>query len=431
MERQTFNRVADVPSRIGTARTSSALPSARRTFSVVFFCKKTKVTKKGKAPIYVRIKTCGMATEIYTQCRIEPERWNQRLERSLYKDEIDQQINSIVATYRANILAAYDQIIKEGKEPTCFAIKHRLVNPAGHARMFLAEFSRYCDKRQKEVGVRITQLTANKYHRLLRYLKEYMQAQYNKEDLPLDMVNYEYLDGLNTFMQTAHNCKTNGAVNLLCCLKNFMLYAIRNEWIEKNPFQYYKLKPEHNKAKDHLTKSELDVLISKPMPNVRIERIRDVFAFCCLTGLAFTDADHLRPEHIGADDNGQLWIHKPREKTAIMSRIPLLPHPVKLLQKYAHDPNYRQRGKMLPVPSNSKMNAYLKELAGICNIDKTLTTHVARHTFACLAVEYGMPIDVLAKILGHSNTNMTRHYVQFSEGLIGREMQKIGKVLSA
>lgn len=431
MERQTFNRVADVPSRIGTARTSSALPSARRTFSVVFFCKKTKVTKKGKAPIYVRIKTCGMATEIYTQCRIEPERWNQRLERSLYKDEIDQQINSIVATYRANILAAYDQIIKEGKEPTCFAIKHRLENPAGHARMFLAEFSRYCDKRQKEVGVRITQLTANKYHRLLRYLKEYMQAQYNKEDLPLDMVNYEYLDGLNTFMQTAHNCKTNGAVNLLCCLKNFMLYAIRNEWIEKNPFQYYKLKPEHNKAKDHLTKSELDVLISKPMPNVRIERIRDVFAFCCLTGLAFTDADHLRPEHIGADDNGQLWIHKPREKTAIMSRIPLLPHPVKLLQKYAHDPNCRQRGKMLPVPSNSKMNAYLKELAGICNIDKTLTTHVARHTFACLAVEYGMPIDVLAKILGHSNTNMTRHYAKFSEGLIGREMQKIGKVLSA
>ena len=107
----------------------------RKTFNVVFFCKKTKVTKKGKAPIYVRIKTCGTATEIYTRCQIEPERWNQRLERSLYKDEIDQQINSIVASYRANVLAAYDQLIKEGKEPTCFAIKHRLENPAGNARL--------------------------------------------------------------------------------------------------------------------------------------------------------------------------------------------------------------------------------------------------------------------------------------------------------
>ena len=155
-----------------------------------------------------------------------------------------------------------------------------------------------------------------------------------------------------------------------------------------------------------------------------------LIVFYRYTGLAFTDADHLRPEHISADDNGQLWIHKPREKTAVMSRIPLLPHPVKLLQKYEYDPNCRQRGKMLPVPSNSKMNAYLKELAGICNIDKTLTTHVARHTFACLAVEYGMPIDVLAKILGHTNTNMTRHYAKFSEGLIGREMQKIGSIFA-
>lgn len=205
-----------------------------------------------------------------------------------------------------------------------------------------------------------------------------------------------------------------------------MRYAIRNEWIEKDPFRNYKLKEEHNKDKDHLTKNELETLIRKPMPNDRLERIRDVFAFCCLTGLAFTDVEHLRKEHITADEQGTQWIHKPREKTTVMSRIPLLPHPVRLLKKYEN--NGLEKGKLLPVPSNQKMNAYLKEIAGICNIDKTLTTHVARHTFACLAVEYGMPIDVLAKILGHSNTNMTRHYAKFSEQLIGREMQKIGQM---
>ena len=180
-----------------------------------------------------------------------------------------------------------------------------------------------------------------------------------------------------------------------------------------------------------MTKGELETLIRKEMPNERLSRIRDVFAFCCLTGLAFTDADHLRPEHIGVDRNGQLWIHKPREKTAIMSRIPLLPHTIRLLRKYEQDTKCRERGRMLPIPSNTKMNAYLKEIAALCDIDKTLTTHVARHTFACLAVEYGMPIDVLAKILGHSNTNMTRHYAKFSEQLIGREMQKIGQVFAA
>ena len=297
--------------------------------------------------------------------------------------------------------------------------------------MFLVEFSKYCDKRQREVGIRLTQLTANKYHRLLRYMTEYMREQYRKDDLPLDAIDYAYIDGLNTFMQTAHNCKNNGAVNLLCCLKNFILYAIRNEWLEKNPFRYYKMKIDKTNVKVPLTKEELDTLIHKPLPNDRLARIRDVFSFCCLTGLAFTDVDHLRREHITTDEDGTQWIHKPREKTAVMSTIPLLKQPKAILQKYAFDLHCMESGKLLPVPSNQKMNAYMSEIATICGLNKKLTTHCARHTFACLAVEYGMPIDVLAKILGHTNTNMTRHYAKFSEQLIGREMQKIGEVFAA
>ncbi len=402
----------------------------RTTFSVVFFCKKTKVNKKGKAPVYARITTSGQATEIYTQCQVEPEHWSQRLERCVLRDAVSTQINGIIASYRANILAAYDSIIKEGKEPHCFAIKQRLEHAVGCSRMFLAEFSKYCDKRQTEVGVRITQLTANKYHRLLRYMTEYTREQYKKEDQPLDMISYEYIDGLNTFMQTAHQCKNNGAVNLLCCLKNFILYAIRNEWIEKNPFRYYKMKIDKSNVKVPLTKLELDTLIRKPMPNDRLDRIRDVFVFCCLTGLAFTDADNLRREHITTDEHGTMWIHKPREKTAVMSRVPLLPLPIDLLNKYTRDPDLQVKGKLLPVPSNQKMNAYLKEIADLCNIQKNLTTHCARHTFATLAIEYGMPIDIIAKILGHTNTNMTRRYAKISEANISREMQKLGIVMA-
>ncbi len=348
----------------------------------------------------------------------------------MLRDAVSTQINGIIASYRANILAAYDSIIKEGKEPHCFAIKQRLEHAVGCSRMFLAEFSKYCDKRQTEVGVRITQLTANKYHRLLRYMTEYTREQYKKEDQPLDMISYEYIDGLNTFMQTAHQCKNNGAVNLLCCLKNFILYAIRNEWIEKNPFRYYKMKIDKSNVKVPLTKLELDTLIRKPMPNDRLDRIRDVFVFCCLTGLAFTDADNLRREHITTDEHGTMWIHKPREKTAVMSRVPLLPLPIDLLNKYTRDPDLQVKGKLLPVPSNQKMNAYLKEIADLCNIQKNLTTHCARHTFATLAIEYGMPIDIIAKILGHTNTNMTRRYAKISEANISREMQKLGIVMA-
>lgn len=148
----------------------------------------------------------------------------------------------------------------------------------------LAEFGKYCEKRQQEVGIRITQLTANKYHRLLRYMTESIRDIYHKEDLPLETVDYAYVDGLNTCMQTAYSCHNNGAVNLPCCLKNFLLYTVRNEWIEKNPFRYYKMKIDMTNVKVPLTKVELDLLLKRPMPNERLDRIRDVFCFCASTG---------------------------------------------------------------------------------------------------------------------------------------------------
>lgn len=119
---------------------------------------------------------------------------------------------------------------------------------------------------------------------MLRYLREYTLAKYKKEDLPLEQINYEYVDGLYTFLQTAHNCHHNGAITIMRCLRTFMLFCIRNEWVEKTPFQHFKLHEEKNKEKAHLTKDELDTIIRKPLNNARLERVRDVFAFCCLTG---------------------------------------------------------------------------------------------------------------------------------------------------
>ena len=296
--------------------------------------------------------------------------------------------------------------------------------------MLIAGLTDYVKRRQAEVGVRITQRTADKYERLLRYLKQYLAQRGKAEDIPVERMNYKFLDGFNLFLQTAHRCRHNGAVAVMDCLRNFVLYCLRNEWITKNPFRYYKLKEDEVQAKEHLTAHELELLTRKELDH-RLARIRDVFVFCCLTGLAFADADHLRREHLSQDDEGRWWIHKPREKTSVMSRIPLLPASLEILRRYERDEACLARGRVLPTPSNQKMNAYMKEIAAVCGIDKVLTTHCARHTFACMAVEYSMPIDVLAKILGHSNTNMTRHYAKFSETVIGREMEAFGERLAS
>ena len=285
----------------------------RKTFFVSFFLRRDRVMKNGTAPIMARISVNGIAREVYTQCRTPVDKWDTAKGRATGRDKLAYEVNAYIDDFRAKVVEIYRTLQAEGFEGNALEIKERLQSPGKQAKMFLEELTLYCEKRQKEVGVRITQLTSNKYYRLCRYLREYTKQECKKDDIRLSAVSYGYLDGFNTYLQTAHRCHHNGAVNILDCLRNFMLYCLRNEWIEKNPFKNYKL----------------------------------------------------------------------------------------------------------------------KEIATICGLNKKLTTHCARHTFACLAVEYGMPIDVLAKILGHTNTNMTRHYAKFSEQLIGREMQKIGQVFAA
>lgn len=151
----------------------------------------------------------------------------------------------------------------------------------------------------------------------------------------------------------------------------------------------------------------------------------------CFTGLAFIDVQQLSPEHIVKDNNGNLWIRKPRQKTKNMCNIPLLDIPLEILRKYADYPACKKKGVLLPVPCNQKMNSYLKEIADLCLIKKNLTTHTARHSYAtsvCLA--NGVSIENVAKMLGHTNIKMTQHYARVLDSSILKDMNNVRDVLS-
>ena len=150
-----------------------------------------------------------------------------------------------------------------------------------------------------------------------------------------------------------------------------------------------------------------------------------LIVFYRFTGLAFSDIHGLRKEHIVEDSNGVRGIRKGRQKTKIMCNIPLMEVPLKILEKYSTNEYCRKHGVLFPVLCNQKMNACLKELADICGIKKTLTTHVARHTFATFALANGVSIESVAKMLGHTNVQMTRHYARVLDRTVIREMSQI------
>ncbi len=155
----------------------------------------------------------------------------------------------------------------------------------------------------------------------------------------------------------------------------------------------------------------------------RLEHVRDVFVFCCFTGLAYADAKKLTHDDFVVGIDGELWINTKRTKTKTKSNIPVLPTAMMILEKYENSP-LLVNGKVLPVLTNQKMNAYLKEIADLSGIKKKLTTHLARHTFATtVTLSNGVSIESVSKMLGHKSVRTTQHYAKILNRKVSEDMQ--------
>jgi integrase len=151
--------------------------------------------------------------------------------------------------------------------------------------------------------------------------------------------------------------------------------------------------------------------------------VRDIFLFCCFTGLAYADVKKLRRWDLVTGVDGEQWISIKRQKTDTPSRIPILPAASLLIHRYADHPHCENSGRVLPVLSNQKMNAYLKEIADVCGINKPITFHIARHTFATtVTLLNGVPIESVSKMLGHTNIQTTQHYAKILDIKVGADM---------
>lgn len=195
-------------------------------------------------------------------------------------------------------------------------------------------------------------------------------------------------------------------------------------WIQVNPYEEIKYR-EEKVEKPYLTEEELNVIINKKISIERLSVIRDVFLFCCYTGLAFTDVKELKMDNIKHGIDGNKWVFKYRHKTDVESTVPLLEPAKNLIAKYNTHPFREIEGLVFPVPSNQKMNAYLKEIADICGIEKILTTHTARRTFATIMLQNRMSMEAVSKMLGHTSLYMTKRYAKITEQLIANDFKNM------
>lgn len=404
----------------------------RDSFRVLFFLKKTKLLKNGEASVCMRITVNGTRVENNIRKSIDPALWSQAKETARGKSRRACDLNTYIEEARIRLYQIFCELEQQNRPVTAHLLQELFFGQEKpkEVRTLLGTMQEHNDQCRALVGTDYALITVRRYESCRRYLAELIRQRYGKEDLPLAEVNGELVRAFAFYLKTEKGCQQNTVIRYMKCLKKITNLARANDWMAKDPFLGIRFH-EKEVVREFLTMDELQTIYRKEFPLERLTLVRDVFIFAAFTGLAFIDVQQLAPEHIARDNNGNLWIRKPRQKTKNMCNIPLLDIPQEILRKYADHPTCRKKGVLLPVPCNQKMNSYLKEIADICMIRKNLTTHCARHSYAtsvCLA--NGVSLENVAKMLGHSNIKMTQHYARVLDSSILRDMMQVERAIS-
>lgn len=400
----------------------------RQTFNVLFFIRKTRTVKSGETPIMLRITIQGQLAEMQLKRTVKPELWSQAKERCTGKDSKSVEVNRYLESIKLRLYEIHRTLEDENKLINPMEIKRRFLGLDEKHKMFFEVFQEHNDKCRELIGKDYAKVTVSRFDTCLKYFKEMLLKQYHLKDIPMKEINNAIIQDYIHFLKSKKNLQENTVIRYMKVVKKITNMALANDWIDKNPFMNIHFH-EQEVHKEFLTKEELEILRTKVFNVPRLELVRDIFLFQCWTGLAFIDVSELKPEHLVTDNEGNIWIRKARQKTKIMCNIPVLPVAASILDKYKDVSDCT--GKLLPVLCNQRMNSYLKEIADVCGIQKKLSTHTARHSYAtsiCLA--NGVSMENVAKMLGHADTNVTKHYARVLDQNILKDMQKVNNCLS-
>ncbi|MCD8739377.1 site-specific integrase [Mucilaginibacter roseus] len=395
-----------------------------KTFALSFQLKRTKLQSGGNAPIYLRITVESSRVEVATKRNVNPAIWNVDAQKAIGNSDEARSVNKHLKTLEQNAFEIYREMMERKIPITAQSFKDRLngVDDTEPTRTLVSIFKEHNEKMEALIGKEYAPATALRYQTTLKHVVSFLKWKYKTEDINILDLDHEFVTSLEFYFRTVRNCNNNSAVKYIKNLKKIVHICMANNWLDKNPFGKYKTKIKEV-IRDFLSIEELTTIQNKRFVSERLSQVRDIFLFSCFTGLAYADVNKLRRVEINTGIDNNKWIFTTRQKTDTASRIPLLPVALDILAKYENHPECINGGKMLPVPSNQKMNAYLKEIADVCGIQKELTFHIARHTFATtVTLANGVSIESVSKMLGHKNIRTTQHYAKILDSQVSRDM---------
>lgn len=403
----------------------------KTTISILFYLKRAKANAAGLVPIYQRTTVNGERIDISSGQFIDPKRWHDNAAKVKGTSNDARTINDHLDHLKIKVHEAEKILIKKDLEVNAENMKNVLYGHKERPRMLIPIFQDHNRKIKELVGQEFAAGTLERYETSLKHTKSFLEWKYRITDIDIRNIDHAFITEYEFWLRSVRKCANNTAVKYIKNFKKIVKICLANGWLEKDPFANYKAKI-RDVERAFLTEEEINTIYEKKFITERLTQVRDIFIFSCFTGLAYIDVKQLQKASISIGIDGHKWIYTHRQKTETASRIPLLEIPSAIIEKYASHPQCVTTPKLLPVMSNQKVNAYLKEIADVCGINKELTFHIARHTFATtVTLTNGVPIESVSKMLGHKSLRTTQHYAKILDRKVSEDMQMLRSKLAS
>ena len=397
--------------------------------NISFFRYHSRETETGEAPLYCRLWHESKRKIFSIGFKVTRNKWNQNKQIATGKSEMTQRINTQMEVIKKKLVEIETKLIMEGSEDIREDMYALYIGKTTVSRSFITLFEeRYMTAKRME-GIKFKKSTLDKFKDVLELVRAYIKKSYHASDIPMNKVNFKFISGLEDYLLTVRRQKPVTINKNMQRVKQVTTYAMKCNYIKVDPFiDHAPLKVE--KELVFLTTEELHKLESYQFAQERLAKVRDLYLFSVYTGLAYHEAFALQKKHIIMAFDKKFWIEMKREKTGKGISVPLLPQAMKIMEKY--DNGGDKEAHVLPAISNQKMNSYLKEITEIVGINKKLTHHTARKTFATTILLYNdVPIEIVSKLLGHSSIAVTqKHYAKVVNKKVSACMEKLEKQLN-
>lgn len=396
--------------------------------SILFYVRSSKSSKNGLVPIYQRITINGVRIELSTSKFVDKSKWNSSAGKIKGMSEEARIINSYLDVLKMKVYETEKWMVNNNEDINAQSFKNKLLGVEDSQRKLTVIFEDHNRKMKELVGREFSINTYKKYETSLSHTKEFIKYQYKLDDISIKQVGIAFINDFDYYLRNIKNCNNNSTIKYIRNFGKIIKQSYVNGWIEKDPFLKYTGKV-REVEREFLSQEEVITIYTKQFKTERLNLVKDIFVFSCFTGLAYIDVKNLTESSINIGIDGEKWIFTHRQKTETASRIPLLPISQEIIQKYKNHPQCINEDRLLPVLSNQKMNAYLKEIADVCGINKNLTFHLARHTFATsITLSNGVPIESVSKMLGHKNIKTTQHYAKILDNKVSNDMEVLRSI---